>query len=54
MTEHMHVIVCICACEFREKILLRREGCKTRVNLNFSKKKGTNTVNLPLKYMLKT
>ena len=35
----MHVIVCICACEFRDKILLRGEECKTQVNLNFSKKK---------------
>ena len=36
----MHVLVCICACEFREEILLREEECKTWVNLNFSKKNG--------------
>ena len=36
----MHVIVCICACEFRDEILLRGEEYKTRVNLNFSKKMG--------------
>ena len=35
----MHVIVCICACEFRDEIFLRGEKCKTQVNLNFSKKK---------------
>ena len=35
----MHVIVCIFAYEFRDKILLREEECKTRVNLNFPKKK---------------
>ena len=29
----------ICACEFRDEILLKGEECKTRVNLNFSKKK---------------
>ena len=35
----MRVIICICECKFRDKILLRREVCKTRVNLSFSKKK---------------
>ena len=50
----MHVLVCICACEFREEILLREEECKTRVNLNFSKKKMANMVNLLLQYRLKT
>ena len=35
----MRVIVCICECEFRDKILLRGEVCKNRVNLSFSKKK---------------
>ena len=35
----MHVIVCICACEFLDKIFLRVEECKIRVNLNFCKKK---------------
>ena len=36
----------ICACEFHDEILLREEECKTRVNLNFSKKnKGANMVN---------
>ena len=34
------MIICTCACEFREKILLRGEECKTQVNLNFSNKKG--------------
>ena len=33
------MIVCICACEFQDEILLRGEECKTWVNLNFSKKK---------------
>ena len=36
----MHVIICICACEFRDENFLRGEEYKTRVNLNFSKKKG--------------
>ena len=39
----------ICACEFRDEILLKGEECKTRVNLNFSKKKRrANKVNLLL------
>ena len=25
----MHVIVCICVCEFRDEILLRGGGCET-------------------------
>ena len=50
----MHAIVCICVCEFRDEILLRVEECKTRVNLNFSKKNGANMVNLPLRYKWKT
>ena len=50
----MHVILCICACEFQDEILLRREECKTQVNLSFSKKNRANTMNLPLRYMLKT
>ena len=38
----MYVIVCICACEFREEILLRGEECKTWVNLNFKTMKQTS------------
>ena len=34
------MIVCICACEFWDEILLREEECKTWVKLNFSKKKS--------------
>ena len=34
----MHVIVCICACEYQDEILLRGEECKTWVNLNSSEK----------------
>ena len=40
----MHVIVCICACEFRDEILLRGEECKTRVNLSFSKNIGRHNI----------
>ena len=36
----MLVIVSICACEFRDRILFKGKECKTRVNLNFSKKWG--------------
>ena len=39
----MHVIVSICACEFQDEILLKGEECKTRVKLNFSKKKGKHS-----------
>ena len=34
---HTHVICCDCV-EFRDKILLRGEECKTRENFNFLKK----------------
>ena len=30
----MHVIVCICVCEFRDEILLRVEGCETPDKVN--------------------
>ena len=36
---HVHVIICICACEFWDEIILRGEECKNQVNLSFSKKK---------------
>ena len=42
----MHVIVRICACEFRDEILLRGEECKTQVNLSFSKKKWSKNSEL--------
>ena len=47
------MIVCICACEFRDEILLRGKECKTRVHSNFSKINRANTVNLQLRCMLK-
>ena len=33
----MHVIVCICVCEFWDLILLRRGECEAPENLNFLK-----------------
>ena len=51
----MHVIVCICACDFQDEIFLRGEECKTQVNLNFSKKKKKDKHDeLALQYRLKT
>ena len=35
MTVHMHLIVYIYGCEFRDEIILRGEECKTQVNLDF-------------------
>ena len=34
----MHVIVCICVCEFRNEILLRGGECEAPENSNFLKK----------------
>ena len=33
----MHVIVCICVCEFQDKILLRGGECEAPENSNFLK-----------------
>ena len=33
----MHVIVCICVCEFRDEILLRGGECEAPENSNFLK-----------------
>ena len=41
ITVHMHVIVCVYECEFRDEIILRGEEYKTRVNLNFKTMKWT-------------
>ena len=47
----MHVIGCGCVCvNFRDKILLRGEEYKTRVNLNFFEKWQNSK--LPLVYKL--
>ena len=48
----MHVIVCICVCEFQDEILLTGEECKTRKILNFSEKGQNNDLSIP--YKLKT
>ena len=48
----MHVIVCICACEFWDEILLRMEECKTREKSNFHEKWQNSK--LSLQYRLKT
>ena len=42
----MHVIVGICAREFRDEILLRGEECKTQVNLKFKTMKQTSSLGL--------
>ena len=42
MTVHMHVIICVYGCEFREEILFKGEECKTRVNLDFKMMKRTS------------
>ena len=34
----MHVVGCVCACNFGTKLFLRRGECKTRENSNFLKK----------------
>ena len=42
------VLLCVCVCDFRDGILLRRGECKTRENikLEFFKKKGGKNGNL--------
>ena len=41
----MHVIVCICVCEFQDEIILRGEECKNlgKKLKNSGKKKGQNS-----------
>ena len=48
----MHVIICICVCQFRDEIRLRGEECKTREKLNFSEKWKNS--DLSIQYRLKT
>ena len=48
----MHAIVCVCVCEFRDEILLRREECKTREKLNYFEKGKNRDSSIP--YKLKT
>ena len=40
------MIVCVVCVNFGDKILLRGEECKTRVNLNFFKKGQNNKLSL--------
>ena len=41
----MHVIVCICVCEFQDEILFREEECKTwEKNFKFMKKRGKTVI----------
>ena len=41
----MHVIVCVCVCEFQGRNSFKGEECKTRVNLNFFEKWKINCRN---------